>query len=114
MSGVFPLDFDLSGKPRAHGYTILEVVGSNPFYPKGTALKGHEFHYSGVTGFIRGQDPAFAFRMKRGEGIIDKMDGICYKNVLATYTHLHAYGSAEWADGLIGAAVSYKQKRKVI
>ena len=51
-----------------------------------------------------------SFLMKRGQGIIDKMDGLCYKNVLATYTHLHALGSPEWADGLVKMAYSYKEK----
>ena len=51
-----------------------------------------------------------SFLMKRGQGIIDKMDGLCYKNVLATYTHLHALGSPEWADGLVKKASSYKKK----
>ena len=41
---------------------------------------------------------------------MDKMDGLCYKNVLATYTHLHALGSPEWADGLVKKAYSYKKK----
>lgn len=31
-------------------------------------------------------------------GLINKMDGLCYKNVLATYTHLHALGTREWVD----------------
>jgi cobyrinic acid a,c-diamide synthase len=49
--------------------------------------------------------------MERGQGLIDKMDAICYKNVLATYTHLHAFGSGEWANGLIRQANFYKEKR---
>ena len=32
---------------------------------------------------------------------MDGLDGICYKNVLATYTHLHALGCPEWAEGMI-------------
>ena len=48
MSGIFPLTFCLEKKPQAHGYTILEITGENPFYTKGTVLKGHEFHYSRV------------------------------------------------------------------
>jgi len=110
MSGIFPLTFCLEKKPQAHGYTILEITGENPFYTKGTVLKGHEFHYSRVIDREMKDETHFSFLMKRGQGIMDKMDGLCYKNVLATYTHLHALGSPEWADGLVEKASSYKKK----
>jgi cobyrinic acid a,c-diamide synthase len=110
MAGIFPLAFCLEKKPQAHGYTILEITGENPFYTKGTVLKGHEFHYSRVIDREMKDGTHFSFLMKRGQGIMDKMDGLCYKNVLATYTHLHALGSPEWADGLVKKAYSYKMK----
>ena len=110
MAGIFPVTFCLEKKPQAHGYTILEITGENPFYPAGTVLKGHEFHYSRVNDREIKDGTHFSFLMKRGQGIIDKMDGLCYKNVLATYTHLHALGSPEWADGLVKKAYSYKKE----
>lgn len=110
MSGVFPLEFSLEKKPQAHGYTIVEVKKRNPFYPVGTVLKGHEFHYSKVIA-LKDQAPGFAFGMKRGEGITGGRDGIVYKNTLATYTHLHAYGSPEWAAGMLRRALLYKRKK---
>lgn len=48
--------------------------------------------------------------MKKGQGIIDNMDGLCYKNVLATYTHLHALGTKEWAEGILTVALAYKEQ----
>jgi cobyrinic acid a,c-diamide synthase len=114
MAGIFPLTFRLEQTPQAHGYTIVEVDGKNPFYKKGTVLKGHEFHYSKVSGLGDRGSLGFSFNMKRGLGITDKKDGLCYKNVLATYTHFHAYGSPEWADGLIKRAfLCRKEKTEV-
>ncbi len=112
MAGVFPVQFCLEKAPQAHGYTIVEVSRSNPYYSQGAVLRGHEFHYSRVLTIDLGKkdDIYFAFRMKRGKGIVDKMDGLCYKNVLATYTHLHALGAEEWVGGLIHRAVYYKNK----
>ncbi|MEW6109579.1 MAG: cobyrinate a,c-diamide synthase [Nitrospirota bacterium] len=110
MAGIFPVKFRLEKKPQAHGYTIVEVNKPNPFYAKGVVLKGHEFHYSRVINEVNKKGLRFSFRMKRGKGIFDNMDGLCYKNVLATYTHLHALGSPEWADGLIKQALLYKKK----
>ncbi len=110
MAGVFPIKFYLEKKPQAHGYTIVEITGENPFYPIGTRLKGHEFHYSRVVDSEIKTGAHFSFKMKRGTGIIDKMDGLCYKKVLATYTHLHALGSPEWAVGFVKQAYFYKKK----
>jgi cobyrinic acid a,c-diamide synthase len=112
MTGILPLSFCLEKKPQAHGYTIVEVTGDNAFYEKGTVLKGHEFHYSRAIGDGKKEGVSFSFQMKRGQGITEKRDGICYKNVLATYTHLHSYGAPEWAAGLVNKAAHYSKERK--
>jgi cobyrinic acid a,c-diamide synthase len=110
MVGVLPCTFGLERKPQGHGYTMIRVVRENPYFPLGTILKGHEFHYSRV---VSG-DPAsypLAFEMKKGEGITDRRDGILYKNVLATYTHLHALGCPDWAKALVDKAREYRRER---
>jgi cobyrinic acid a,c-diamide synthase len=112
MAGIFPLRFSLEKKPQAHGYTIARIEGANPFYKRGTVLKGHEFHYSAVSLSGRRLKMQFAFKMERGEGITAQRDGICFKNVLATYTHLHALGSPEWAEGMVQTAKEYRSGRR--
>lgn len=109
MAGIFPITFEMKKKPQAHGYTIVEVEKENPFYPVGTVLHGHEFHYSAVVSISENSSAFMAFRMKRGHGIKNKMDGICYKNVFATYTHIHALGATEWINGLINKAKEFKK-----
>ena len=107
MTDVLPLSFKIEKRPVAHGYTMLEVAGDNPYYPVETVLKGHEFHYSGVA--ENDQPVRMVFRMKKGKGIGRGMDGVVYKNVLATYTHVHALGCPEWAPGLLDAAKRHKK-----
>ncbi len=109
MTGVLPLSFELFQRPVAHGYTVVEVTEENPFYPVGTVIRGHEFHYSAVKGYNQGIE--FSFRMLRGKGIRDGLDGVVYRNVLATYTHVHALGVPQWAEGLINAARKYRDER---
>ncbi len=109
MVEALPIDFQLEKKPQGHGYTELEVVNTNPFYPVGTTLKGHEFHYSRVTRFDLSPE-SLAFAMRRGSGIMDRKDGVCYKNTLATYSHVHAIGAPEWAEGLIRRALAYQRE----
>ena len=110
MAGVLPADFELEKRPQAHGYTIVEVDGPNPFFEKGSQIRGHEFHYS----FVRNPAdmPEMVFVMRRGKGIEGSRDGIVHKNVLATYTHLHAAGSPEWAVGMMKSARAFRQRRK--
>jgi cobyrinic acid a,c-diamide synthase len=103
MVGALPVTFSMEKRPQGHGYTLLEVERENPFYAVGRVLKGHEFHYSRVLSLEEGRVD-FAFRIKRGTGIKERKDGLCYKNVLATYSHIHALGCEEWADGLIRKA----------
>jgi len=49
--------------------------------------------------------------MKRGTGFIHNLDGVCYKNVLATYTHIHALGTPAWAESMVRSAMDYKIKK---
>jgi cobyrinic acid a,c-diamide synthase len=109
MAGVLPVVFGFSKKPQGHGYTIAVVTESNPYFEVGTELKGHEFHYSKVLEW-RGAEKDLVFRMKRGLGFFDHQDGVRYKNVLATYTHLHALGSPSWAEAVVRNAIAYQNK----
>lgn len=113
MVGAVPLTFLLDEKPQGHGYTMLEVTKRNPYFPVGAVLKGHEFHYSRVVGSPSGQLDT-VFKVLRGHGLDGKRDGLCKKNLLATYTHLHAGGNSQWGRGLFQAALSYaRQKAKI-
>ncbi|MGC9964341.1 MAG: cobyrinate a,c-diamide synthase [Syntrophobacteraceae bacterium] len=109
MVGVFPFEIILGTKPQGHGYTLMECVGPNPFFPKGTIIRGHEFHYSRIADRLDPGSYPFVFRLDKGHGIVAGWDGMCYKNVLAGYSHLHAVGNERWADAMIAAAGSYQR-----
>jgi cobyrinic acid a,c-diamide synthase len=110
MAGVLPVAFDFYPRPQGHGYTVVRVVNENPFYEIGTEIRGHEFHYSRVSKWS-GDENELVFRMQRGVGITREKDGICYKNVLATYTHIHALGTPQWAQALVRNALAYRKKK---
>ncbi|OQY60278.1 MAG: cobyrinic acid a,c-diamide synthase [Desulfobacteraceae bacterium 4572_88] len=109
MTGILPISFGFSKKPQGHGYTVIKVERENPYFKVGTELRGHEFHYSSVLEW-RGNDADLAFSMERGTGFHEHRDGVCYKNVLATYTHIHALGTPAWAEALIRNAISYNAR----
>jgi cobyrinic acid a,c-diamide synthase len=101
MIGILPAEVQLSEKPEGHGYVIAEVIGENPLFPLGLTVRGHEFHHSKVS---MKNGVKFVYQIKRGHGIDGKMDGVLYKNMFATYTHLHALGTPSWAEAFVSLA----------
>ena len=114
MVGALPVEFVFQKKPQGHGYTVLETCGRNPYYPVGKTLRGHEFHYSKAVLTPSKEPVHFAFNVKRGHGITGARDGICRKNVLGTYTHVHAAGQSGWAEGLFNAALNHQKSGKTL
>lgn len=111
MAGILPVEFGFSKRPQGHGYTRLEIADDNPFFKKGIEIKGHEFHYSRVLNWD-GAKVRLVFKMLRGNGITDGLDGACYKNCLATYTHIHALGNPDWATALVRSARKFQQSKQ--
>ena len=96
LVNLFPVRYGMSKRPQAHGYSAFTVAADNPFYPRGTTVKGHEFRYSTVDQWS-GNAADLPFEMTRGTGFMDGRDGLIHKNVLALYTHIHAEGTPLWA-----------------
>lgn len=107
MAGVLPFEVEVCRRPQGHGYADLEVDAPNPFFPVGTRLRGHEFHYSRLLPGEGGL-PATACRVLRGTGAAEGRDGLVTRNVWASYTHLHHLGTPAWSEGLLGAAMRYR------
>lgn len=103
MAGIFPVDFAMQAKPQGHGYSHCKVAADNPYLSLGAEFQAHEFHYS-----LPIIDPKaklnFAYEVLRGKGIQQGMGGLIYKNVMATYHHIHALGLPQWAPALVAAA----------
>lgn len=98
MIGKIPAEVEISQKPEGHGYVVAKVDCENPIYPKGTIILGHEFHHSKLS---LKKEVKFSFNIKRGHGIDGKKDGILYKNMFATYIHIHALGTPQWSKAFI-------------
>ena len=109
MVGALPVIFAFRKKPQGHGYVALETVEDNPFYAVGDSIRGHEFHYTYMKS-PQAEELTFAFQVTRGHGFDGKKDGICHRNVLASYTHVHALGTETWAPALVRAAVGFRSR----
>jgi cobyrinic acid a,c-diamide synthase len=107
MVGAFPVDFQMQKKPQGHGYTIIEADEDNPYFPKGTVLHGHEFHYSRPVG-ANLERITTIFRNRRGTGFYQGRDGLQVLNVLATYSHIHSTGAKGWARAVVERAEEHR------
>jgi len=108
MCGVLPVDFEVRERPVGHGYTVVRVAGPNPYYSKGLLLQGHEFHYSAPVRVDEG--PAFVLEVERGYGFDGRRDGILYKRVFGTYTHVHAVSTPAWLEGWVRALEEFGER----
>ncbi len=107
MCEVLPIDFEVKERPQGHGYTVVRVVGSNPFYAKGILLQGHEFHYS-LPVVKDERAVSFCFEIERGFGFDGRRDGVVYKRVLGTYTHVHVASTPQWLEGMVRVILERK------
>jgi cobyrinic acid a,c-diamide synthase len=97
MVGAIAGDISMHEKPVGRGYVKLQPTAEHPWHDtknKTPAIAAHEFHYSAVDNLPA--DTVFAYDIKRGHGVDGKRDGIVYKNLLASYTHLRATAGCDW------------------
>lgn len=106
MSGALPVDVEVCPSPQGHGYGRLVVDRPNPYFPVGTQLQGHEFHYSRIIPAEKEHPTACA--VQRGAGCYPGRDGLVTGNIWASYTHLHALATPEWAEGILRAAAAMR------
>ena len=99
MVGAIPADIVMHSRPVGRGYVELRETGRGLWPLAGAAgtprIRAHEFHYSSVENL----PPAieFAYDVERGYGIDGRHDGLIYKNLLASYSHLRDVGGHRWA-----------------
>jgi cobyrinic acid a,c-diamide synthase len=108
MANVYGIDVEVFDVPQGHGYSELRVDTPNPFFPLGTILRGHEFHYSRIVSDAKTAGTACA--VVRGVGCLSGRDWLLTKNVMAGYTHLHAAATPEWTIGMLQAARQFAMR----
>ena len=91
-------------KPRGRGY--VQVRENSDVFPwptktdPTTAVSAHEFHYSSIEELPTAA--RYAYRVERGNGIDGRNDGLVFKHVLASYTHLRHTRSNPWVQRFLG------------
>jgi len=114
MVGVIPADIVMHARPVGRGYVHLRETGRGPWPRPGSGgeaalIHAHEFHYSSVENLP--PDVEFAYEVMRGHGIDGRHDGIVYKNLLASYTHLRDVADNHWAARFVDFIRRHKRNR---
>ena len=102
MVGAIPGDVKMHAKPVGRGYVHLKENTEHPWpHPNSPVkqIRAHEFHYSSLENLP--PDSHFAYQVERGHGITGQRDGLILNNLLASYTHLRAIGSCNWASRFV-------------
>lgn len=99
MAGVIKADVEMTKRPVGMGYMTLASSGDCEWHKPAGTINCHEFHHSRLVNVPTGLK--FGWKVSRGAGLGNGMDGIMYKNVFASYAHLHYCGDPSWASDFI-------------
>jgi cobyrinic acid a,c-diamide synthase len=110
MVGAIPAHSTMHERPCGRGYVKLEENLQLSPWPRvddsSTTIYAHEFHYSSLDGLPGNSQ--FAYRVERGSGINQEYDGLVYKNLLASYTHLRNTLSTPWVERFLSFVSQHK------
>jgi len=112
MVGILPAEIVMHSRPQGRGYIQLQGTDQAPWNAGNNAeqiICGHEFHYSGMENLPENLN--YAYTVRRGAGINQKQDGIVYKNLLASYAHLHNTRQSPWVQGFVDFVRNCKASR---
>lgn len=86
MCGILPAETIMESRLNRLGYIEAETLSDGLFGPSGTSIRGHEFHWSSMQ---TRTDPIPVFSVKLTRETAARKTGMCYRNTLASYIHLH-------------------------
>lgn len=112
MSGIFPVCAQFCQRPQGLGYVEARVTAENPYFPQGSRLRGHEFHYSRcIPGNDAAPSPAAALTLEKGTGMGQGRDGLVKGRIWASYLHIFAPAVPLWAPRFAALAATYQGER---
>jgi cobyrinic acid a,c-diamide synthase len=86
MLGIVPLAMEMTSKLVDFGYVTVTLTQDCLLGPRGTAIRGHSFHYSRVRS---GSEVATSYQVEFSLSGKLQSEGFTCGNVLASYVHLH-------------------------
>jgi len=106
MVGIFDAETKMTKKMKLN-YTQGRIISKNIISNKKHVIQGHEFHYSKLESVS--SDSKFAYELKIGEGIKNRLDGMILYNTLASYGHVY-FDSSDYAKILVNNCIKSSRR----
>lgn len=107
--GLVPARATMGNRLAGLGYVKATLLKGNILGDAGVELRGHEFHWSTISGI---EQDCRAFSLSGGRGQEGRSDGYVQGNLLATYVHLHFRYNPGAAKSFLAACVQYQSRGK--
>lgn len=108
MVGCFPQQFTMDSRLSSLGYREITFTRDTPLGPAGETLRGHEYHYSEMTGKENGT--ANVYRVTTRTGLERDVPGFQTANCLGSYVHLHFGSNPEAACHFVSYGRGFKNR----
>jgi cobyrinic acid a,c-diamide synthase len=92
MVGLFPTEARMLKKRKALGYVEVCLTKDCLLGKKGMMLRGHEYHYSELSHDLQEEGSETMYELVSRKDQATRREGYSYRNVLASYVHIH-FGS---------------------
>lgn len=106
MAGVLPGQARMRSR-LVMGYRQATACRDSLLLRQGEQVRGHEFHYSDWTDLPA--DLPFAYDLVAHEGETARREGFAWRNLLASYTHLHFAARPEMAERWVDACLAWQR-----
>jgi cobyrinic acid a,c-diamide synthase len=110
MTNIIPCQAVMGKKLAGMGYRQGTLAIDTVLGKEGAKVKGHEFHYSSLTGVPEIFSWALKLYNTRQEKWVD--EGFAENNLLASYLHIQWRGLPELAQAFISKCKKYREKLK--
>jgi len=100
MVGILPATVRMRPRRLSLGYTEVTLSGASPLGAAGSAVRGHEFHYSSLDAVPASIPRVYRLRRRGGE---ERDEGYLIGNALLSYVHLHFASNPEVAARFVAA-----------
>ena len=107
MAAVLPFAIEMTSKLVGFGYVTIELTQDCPLGTRGTTLRGHSFHYSRI---INQPTAPTSYRVRYSLSGKQQDEGFTYRNVLASYIHLHFRTAPDVARHFVELARAVKTR----
>lgn len=108
MAGVFPCSAKMHPRFQALGYREVVLTEDCLLGPRGSVLRGHEFHYSSLNALLDAET-RFVYQSRDREGR-EQPEGFARGNTLASYIHLHFGSRPQAACSLVAACARWSKR----